>query len=213
MYQPSQFVEDRPEVLRSLVQAHPLGTLVTVGPDGLRADHIPFLIEDHGGQTTLRAHVARANPLWRDLAPDTQALVIFQGPSRYITPSWYATKRETGKVVPTYNYMVVHAHGTLRAIDDPAWVRSLVERLTDHFESGRSAPWAVSDAPDEFVTQQLRAVVGIELPVTRIEGKWKVSQNRPAADRAGVVEGLRETGDPAAEVMAAAVEAHAPKDR
>ena len=213
MYQPSQFVENRPEVLRSLVQAHPLGTLVTVGPDGLRADHIPFLIEDDGDRTILRAHVARANPLWRDIAADTQALVIFQGPSRYITPSWYATKRETGKVVPTYNYMVVHAHGTLRAIDDPAWVRSLVERLTDHFESGRSAPWAVSDAPDEFVTQQLRAVVGIELPVTRIEGKWKVSQNRPAADRAGVVEGLRETGDPAAEVMASAVEAHAPKDR
>ena len=213
MYQPSQFVENRPEVLRSLVQAHPLGTLVTVGPDGLRADHIPFLIEDDGDRAILRAHVARANPLWRDIAADTQALVIFQGPSRYITPSWYATKRETGKVVPTYNYMVVHAHGTLRAVDDPAWVRSLVGRLTDHFESGRSAPWAVSDAPDEFVTQQLRAVVGIELPVTRLEGKWKVSQNRPAADRAGVVEGLRETGDPAAEVMASAVEAHAPKDR
>lgn len=214
MYQPSQFVEERPEVLRSLVRAHPLGSLVTLGPDGLRADHIPFLIEDDAdGRTVLRAHVARANPLWRDLGAGAPALVIFQGPSRYITPSWYATKRETGKVVPTYNYMVVHAHGTLRAIDDPAWLRALVERLTDHFESESSAPWRVSDAPDDFVAQQLRAVVGIELPVTRLEGKWKVSQNRPAADRAGVVEGLRETGDPSAEIMATAVETHAPGGR
>ncbi len=211
MYQPSLFVEQRPEVLHALVGAHPLGTLVTHGPEGLCADHIPFLLEHTDDGIVLRGHVARGNPLWREALDGRPAMAIFQGPSRYVTPSWYATKHETGKVVPTYNYMVVHAHGTLRAIDDVTWVRGLVERLTTRFEAERSVPWAVADAPDDFVAQQLRAIVGIELTVARLDGKWKVSQNRPAADRAGVVAGLRETADPAAEIMATAVETHAPK--
>ena len=128
---------------------------------------------------------------------------MFQGPNHYITPSWYATKHDTGKVVPTWNYMVVHAHGRLRVVDDAPWVHALVSRLTDRFESERAAPWKVSDAPEDFVVQQVRAIVGIEIPIARIEGKWKVSQNRTPADRAGVTEGLRDLG---ADVMAQEVE-------
>lgn len=211
MYQPSHFVESRPEVLAELIQLHPLGTLVTLGPEGVRADHVPFLFEpSEGPHGMLRAHVARANPLWRDTIPDADVLAIFQGPNRYVTPSWYASKREHGKVVPTWNYMVVHARGRLRAIDDPAWVHALVTRLTDRHEAARRAPWKVADAPDEFVAQQLRAIVGIEIPIARIDGKWKVSQNRTPADRAGVEAGLREAGDAGAGQMADEVKARGP---
>jgi len=194
MYCSAHFAETRPEALRDLVRQYPVGTIVTTGPDGLRADHVPCLLEGEGRHGVLRAHVARANPLWRDTLTDIDVLIVFQGPNRYITPSWYATKRETGKVVPTWNYMVVHVHGRLRVVDDAPWVHALVSRLTDSFESDRAAPWKVSDTPEDFVTQQLRAIVGIEIPIDRIEGKWKVSQNRVAADRAGVACGLREAG-------------------
>jgi len=203
MYCSAHFAETRPEVLRDLIRLHPLGTIVTMGPDGLRADHVPCLVEDAGPHGVLRAHVARANPLWRDTATDIDVLVVFQGPNRYVTPSWYATKHETGKVVPTWNYMVVHAHGQLRVVDDAPWVHALVSRLTDRFESERDAPWKVSDAPADFVGQQLRAIVGIEIPIARIEGKWKVSQNRVPADRQGVASGLRDVG---ADVMAREVD-------
>jgi transcriptional regulator len=151
----------------------------------------------------LRAHVARANPVWRDGAGD--ALVIFQGPALYVTPSWYPSKREGGKVVPTWNYAVVHASGVLRAIDDATWLRAFVTRLTDRHEGRRAAPWKVTDAPADYVDKMLTAIVGIELPVARLVGKWKVSQNRPAADRAGVIAGLEADGDDAARAMAAAV--------
>src|SRR5262249_6329081 len=145
---------------------------------------------------TLRGHVARANPVWRETRTDVEALAIFQGPRRYVTPSWYPTMAETEKVVPTFNYLAVHAHGPLRIVDDPAWVRRLVERLTDRYEENRPAPWRVGDAPADFIDQQLRAIVGIEIPITRLQGKWKASQNRPGADREGVVRGLRADGDP-----------------
>jgi transcriptional regulator len=160
----------------------------------------------------LRGHVARANSVWRDVMPGTEALVIFQGAQAYITPSWYATKQETGKVVPTFNYAVVHAHGPLRIIEDPAWLRGLVERLTDAYERPRPQPWKVADAPEEFVQTMLKAIVGIEIPMTRLVGKWKVSQNRPAADQAGVVAGLRAAGDPASTAMADEVSARMPPD-
>lgn len=199
MYCAAHFAETRPEVLRELIGMHPLGTIVTMGPDGLRADHVPCILEPEGPHGILRAHVARANPLWRDSSTDMDVLVVFQGPNHYITPSWYATKRDTGKVVPTWNYMVVHAHGRLRVVDDAPWVHALVSRLTDRFESERAAPWKVSDAPEDFVGQQVRAIVGIEIPIARIEGKWKVSQNRGPADREGVAGGLRGVG---ADVMA-----------
>jgi transcriptional regulator len=202
MYAPSHFEETRLDALHALVEAHPLGTLVTHTAEGLCADHIPFEI---GAPTadapfgTLRAHVARANPLWRQAG--AEVLVVFQGPSAYVSPSLYAEKPASGKVVPTYNYAVVHAHGVLRAIEDPARILALLERLTARHESPRAAPWSVGDAPAEYIATMLRAIVGIEIPLGRLQGKWKLSQNRPPADQAAVA---RDTaGQPGAAGMAA----------
>ena len=207
MYLPSHFEETRAEVLRQLIRSHPLGTLVTFGADGLNANHVPFEFDpDPAPFGTLRAHVARANPVWREFSKEVEPLVIFQGPQGYITPSWYQTKKETGKVVPTFNYIVVHAYGAMRVIEDAGWLRKFVGALTDRFESARAQPWAVSDAPEDFIATQLRAIVGVEIAVTRLVGKWKTSQNRPAADQKGVVAGLRESDDAVAHAMAAAVE-------
>jgi transcriptional regulator len=207
MYLPSHFEETRAEVLRQLIRSHPLGALVTFGAEGLNANHIPFEIDPEPAPFgTLRAHVARANPVWRETSREVEPLVIFQGPQIYITPSWYQTKKETGKVVPTFNYIVVHAYGAMRVIEDGDWLRKFVGRLTARFEAARAQPWAVGDAPDEFIAMQLRAIVGIEITLSRLIGKWKTSQNRPAADRKGVVAGLRESDDALAQAMAAAVE-------
>lgn len=196
MYNPPHFREDRLDVLHGLIREHPFATLVTTGPDGLGADHIPMEIDASVGPFgTLVGHVSRANPLWKLAASGAQVLAIFQGPQMYITPSWYATKRENGKVVPTWNYAVVHAHGPLRAIEDRDWLRAFVERLTNRHEDPRAEPWRVSDAPDDFVEGLLKGIVGVEVPIARIEGKWKVSQNRPGTDRAGVVAGLEASGD------------------
>ncbi len=194
MYLPSHFEETRVEVLHQLMRERPLATLVTLGAAGLNANHLPFEFDGEPlPNGTLRCHVARANPVWRDHSLDTEALVIFHGPQVYISPSWYETKKQSGEVVPTYNYAVVHAYGALRIIQDRAWLRGLVTRLTERFESDSAAPWQVSDAPEDFIDKQLGAIVGIEIAVTRLAGKWKVSQNRPALDRAGVVEALSET--------------------
>jgi transcriptional regulator len=198
MYQPPAFREDRPEVQHALIRKHPLGLLITSGPAGLLANLFPFLLDAGGAEKgTLRLHMARANPQWRELEAVEECLVVFQGPQDYVTPSWYATKRETGKVVPTWNYATVHAWGRPRVMNDDAWLRKQIEDLTASREAQRAAPWAVSDAPEDFVAMQMRAIVGIEIPILRIEGKWKMSQNRPAADRAGVIAGFREAGDEA----------------
>ena len=202
MYQPSLFREDRLDVQHDLIRAHPLGLLVSAGPGGLIANPLPFFLDASASERgTLRCHMARANPQWRDLAAVGECLVVFQGPQDYVTPSWYATKRETGKVVPTWNYATVHAWGRPQVIDDAGWLRRNVEELTRAREAVRSVPWNVDDAPPDFVAMQLRAIVGVEIPIVRIEGKWKVSQNRPEADRVGVVAGLREQG-PDSEPMA-----------
>jgi transcriptional regulator len=203
MYQPAHFREDRLEVQHALIRRHPLGLLVTAGPGGLTANAIPFLIypdESHLG--TLRAHLARGNPQWRELSQVEDCLVVFQGPQSYVTPSWYATKQETGKVVPTWNYVTVHAWGPPRVTDDAAWLRRQLDDLTATQENRRTPPWAVADAPEPFVASQMKGIVGVEIPIVRIEGKWKVSQNRPEADRAGVESGLASEG---AEAMAALV--------
>src|SRR3954447_23449437 len=164
MYLPSHFAETRAEVLRELIAAHPLGTLVTSGAAGLEANHIPFEFDPLPAPFgTLRAHVARANPVWRGFFPDTEPLVIFQGPQIYITPSWYATKAETGKVVPTFNYIVVHAYGTMRAIEDQTWLRNLGGMFTWSCDSTLPKPWAITDAPEDFVATHLRAIVGLEI--------------------------------------------------
>jgi transcriptional regulator len=207
MYLPKQFEESRVEVMHALIREHPLAVVVTLGPNGLNANHLPIEFDPEPAPFgTLRGHVARANPVWRESAADVEALVVFQGPARYITPAWYATKRETGKVVPTYNYAVVHAYGALRAVEDAPWLRNLVERLTNRFEATRGEPWHVTDAPESFIAAQLKAIVGIEIPVSRLLGKWKMSQNRTAADRSGVVQGLRATDDHEAAVIARLVE-------
>jgi transcriptional regulator len=206
MYQPPHFREDRIEVQHDLIRRHPLGLLVTAGPGGLMANPIPFLIYADGSDFgTLRAHVARGNPQWRELSAVEECLVVFQGPQGYVTPSWYATKRETGKVVPTWNYITVHAWGRPRAIEDAGWLRRQLEDLTASQENRRAPPWAVGDAPEPFIQSQMKGIVGVEIPVSRIEGKWKVSQNRPEADRAGVVAGLASEGEEA-EAMAAIVQ-------
>jgi transcriptional regulator len=202
MYLPKHFEETRVPVLHDLIRAHPLATLVMLTPSGLDANHIPFEVDpDPAPFGTLRGHVARANPLLRAVS-DVEALAVFQGPDLYISPSYYVTKQETGKVVPTWNYAVVHAHGPLRVIDDRAWLRAFVERLTNRHEAGRRDPWKVTDAPPDYVDSMVTAIVGIELPITKLVGKWKVSQNRPEHDRAGVVEGLQRDGGESAAAMA-----------
>ena len=205
MYQPPHFREDRLAVQHALIRAHPLGVLVSAGPGGLQANHVPFLVDAEASERgTLRAHLARANPQLRELAGVDECLVVFQGPQTYISPSLYPTKREHGKVVPTWNYITVHAWGAPRVIDDATWLRQQVDDLTSHNEGSRPAPWHVADAPDDYVAAQLKGIVGLEIPLARIEGKWKVSQNRPAVDQAGVVAGLRGSGGDA-ELIAAQV--------
>jgi transcriptional regulator len=211
MYRPPLFREDRLEVQHELMRAHPLGLLISTGPNGLIANPVPFVLHAEASERgTLLCHVARANPHWRELDASRECLVVFQGPQVYVTPSWYETKRETGKVVPTWNYATVHAWGRPRVIDDAEWLRRNVEDLTRANESVFPAPWKVDDAPADFVAMQLKAIVGIEIPIDRIEGKWKVSQNRPEADREGVVAGLRAQGSTSA-VMADLVAERGPK--
>lgn len=197
MYQPAAFVDERLDVLHDLIRQHPLGLLVSTGAQGLIANPVPFLVysgEGEGEFGTLRAHVARANPHWQALLDTDECLVAFTGPQGYITPSWYAAKAEHGKVVPTWNYAAVHAWGKPRVIEDTAWLRQLLGELTRTHEQGMPKPWAVEDAPADYVDGMLRAIVGIEIPIGRIEGKFKASQNRPMADRVGVVEGLAAQG-------------------
>ena len=202
MYVPKHFEETNVETLHALIRAHPLGALVTLGPDGLDANHVPFEVDpDPAPFGTLLAHLPRANPVWREAA-GADVLVLFQGAEIYISPSWYPTKQETAKVVPTWNYAVVHAHGRLRAIEDRDWLRTFVTRLTDRHEGGRPDPWKVTDAPADYVESMLRGIVGLEIPIARLVGKWKVSQNRPAHDQDGVVEGLSQHETPNASAMA-----------
>lgn len=211
MYMPAHFEETDEAVLRALVAAHPLGAWVTLQRGRLAVDHVPFLLDPARGEHgTLVGHVARANPVWREFSADVESVIVFQGADAYITPSWYASKRAHGKVVPTWNYAVVHAHGTPRAIEDRAWLHALVSRLTDTHERAFSAPWQVADAPADYVEGLLRAIVGIEIPLTRLVGKWKVSQNRPAVDRDGVAAGLAAQPSADATAMATLVRAHAP---
>lgn len=195
MYQPANFREDRIEVQQALIQAHPLGLLISAGAGGLMANPVPFQLDPAAGAYgTLRAHLARANPQWHELAALDECLVVFQGPQAYITPSWYATKQETGKVVPTWNYAIVQAWGRPRIVEDAAWLLDQLHGLTDSQEVPRPVPWHVDDAPADFVAGMLQAIVGVEIPIARLDGKWKMSQNRPAVDQAGVVAGLRTEG-------------------
>ena len=188
--------------MHALIKAHPLATLVTTTAQGLEANHMPLLIDAAAAPFgTLIGHVARANPVWRTFNADAEVLAVFQGPQGYITPSWYPTKAQNGKVVPTWNYAVVHAHGPLIIHEDAEWLRKLVTRLTDSQESRREMPWQVTDAPADYVDTMLKAIVGIEIPLRRLQGKWKMSQNRLPRDRDGVINGLAAQGDAASLAM------------
>ena len=212
MYVPAHFKEDRIEVLHAMMQETAIGSLVTAGMTGadagFEASHVPMLIDPGPGPFgTLRGHVARANPQWRAggtgkaPAAGIPALVIFLGPNAYITPSWYAAKRETGKVVPTWNYLAVQAQGPVTFFEDRERLRDIVIRLTQRHEGKRAAPWAVTDAPADYIEAMLKAIVGFELPIARLEGKWKLGQNRSAADFAGVRAGLQAEGADLAKAM------------
>jgi transcriptional regulator len=210
MYQPPHFQETRQDILHGLVRAHPLGLLISNGAEGPVANAIPFLLDaDIGPKGRLRAHLAKANPQWRLLAdnPASPVLVVFQGSDAYVTPSWYETKRETGKVVPTWNYAIVQVRGTVEVIDDQAWLAQQIAELTVSQEGTRQAPWAVTDAPAPFIQSQIKGIIGLEIEIAEIHGKWKVSQNRPVADRAGVAEGL-ESEDPHSPDMAQLVRSY-----
>jgi transcriptional regulator len=205
MYVPAHFAEDRIPLLHDAIRASGIATLVTLTADGMIASHVPLLLDpEPAPYGTLIGHIARPNP--QAQPPIGDALAIFLGVDGYITPSYYATKREHGKVVPTWNYSAIHAYGTLRFVEEPDALLDIVTRLTERHEDQRTAPWAVSDAPADFVKGMLRGIIGFELTITRLQGKWKMSQNRPEADRTGVVEGLREDGRPdlALEVAGAA---------
>jgi transcriptional regulator len=203
MYIPSSFVEDRLDVLHAAIREAGLATLVTSGAGGFGVSHIPLLLEPEPGPLgRLVGHVARANSQWESTADGSAALAITLGPDGYVSPSWYATKRETGRVVPTWDYVAVHAHGTIRFFHDRERLLEVVARLTDRHEHARAAPWKVLDAPPDYLDGLLKRIVGVELTITRLEGQWKASQNKSEADRRGVEEGLREEGNGAmAEVV------------
>jgi len=205
MYTPPAFREDDPAVLRAIMQEAGLATLVTATPEGLLATPLPLILAaDEGERGVLYGHVARANPQWRmPVAGD--ALVLFAGADAYVSPSWYAAKAEHGKVVPTWNYAAVHAYGPVEFFEDETRLRAVVTLLTDRHEAGRPDPWHVTDAPPAYVAAQLRGIVGVRLPIARIEGKRKMSQNRPEADRAGVAAGLAASGRERDRIVGAAI--------
>ncbi len=202
MYLPQQFVETRPDVLHELIRTHPLGTLVVLTGAELCANHIPFVLHTGGGGGRLHGHMSRENPLWRYFGGVIEALVIFHGPQAYISPAWYPSRAVDGRVVPTWNYAVVHAYGTPRAIHDPGWLLEHVTQLTEAHEARQAQPWRVADAPKDYVNQMISGIVGVEIAIARLEGKWKVSQNRRRSDQLGVCAGLQAQGTDGAWAMA-----------
>ena len=209
MYEPSHFkVEDRAQ-LHAVIRQHPLATLVTTGEGGLLANPVPFVLHAEEGENgVLRAHLARPNPQWKAIAAGAETLLIFTGVERYVTPSWYATKQEHGKVVPTWNYVTVQVRGPARAIEEPAWLHAQLESLTRQQEAPRAEPWAVTDAPAAFIAGQARGIVGIEVEIVSILGKFKLSQNRREDDKLGVFQGLSVEADSDSQAMAALVRQH-----
>ena len=202
MYTPSAFAEARPEVLHALLREHPLASLVSQSSSGLEAAHLPLLYFPEEGECgVLRGHIARANRQWETMTPGSEVLAIFLGPQHYVSPGWYPSKYEHGKVVPTWNYVAVHAHGRVTVKQEAAWLLENVRALTEAQEAAQERPWSVTDAPPDFIDGLLRAIVGIEIEITRLEGKWKTSQNRGTADRAGVANGLSALGTADAKAM------------
>lgn len=201
MHVQSSFEETRTAVLHDLIRRHPLATFISAQNKEIVVNHFPLILSAHGGNLgVLNGHIPRTNPIWQKFA-EGEVVAVFQGPESYVTPSWYPSKQRHGKVVPTWNYVVVHAHGRPTAIHDPGWLIEHLNQMTDQHEAPRKQPWKVSDAPEKFVDQMVRGLVGIELPISSIVGKWKVSQNRTVEDRRGVAAGLRSAGDDQALAM------------
>ena len=215
MYIPKANEENRVSVMQALMVSQPLATLVTLGASGLFASHIPMIFEDDGSEFgLLKGHISRGNAQWHDFVPTVDALAIFSGHQHYISPNWYPGKIEHGKEVPTWNYAVVHAYGSLKAIEDEQWLLTFLNRLTDVHEASSPVPWKVSDAPADFIQTLLHGIVGLELPIRRLEGKWKVSQNRTEEERKGVIEGLAKLDTNESRAMKALVEeAQKPRSR
>jgi transcriptional regulator len=208
MYLPAAFAETSLPVMQDAIRNTGLATLVTMGKTDLTATHLPLLLDpDEGPCGTLYGHLSRGNPQCRDLQPDVQALAIFLGPDAYVSPGWYASKGQSGRVVPTWNYITVHAYGPLEVFDDSGRLLDIVDRLTKRHEAGQPSPWRVSDAPEPFVRAQLKGILGVRLPIARIEGKWKLSQNRNGEDRAGVADGLASSSEPQDRLVSALMRA------
>ncbi len=209
MYLPKINEETRLDVLHDLIRAHPLGTWVSAEETELNVNHIPFVLDGSRGEFgTLLGHVARANPIWKASPSARASVIVFRGPQAYITPSWYPSKHQHGKAVPTWNYAVVTAQGYPQFIDDREWLYEHLAQLTDTHEASQALPWKIGDAPEEFTDKLVAAVVGVEIPVRRIEGKWKTNQNRPEPDKLGVVAGLLGKGDDESVAMASLVRRH-----
>jgi transcriptional regulator len=212
MYNPAAFREEKPENIRAVIERYPLATLVTAGPGGITASHLPMLYDPGDGNAgVLRGHLARANPQWRDPAP-REALAIFSGPEHYVSPAWYPSKREHGKVVPTWNYVVVHAQGTVRFVEDRAWLLANVKALSELHEKLQGTGWKVEDAPPGFIDSMVQAIIGVEFTIASWEGKAKASQNRSAADREGVIAALEHLPSTAAGEMARVVKSKLEKE-
>jgi len=202
MFQPPIFSVDDKELMHELMLTHPFGTLISIQDGGITADHLPLVIHPElSEQGTIRAHIAKGNPLWLKRKTSMEILAIFQGPQAYITPSWYPSKKQHGKVVPTWNYAVIHAHGELNFRTDEEWLLDHLVELSNRQEDGRYKAWKVSDAPDSYIAKQLKGIVGIEIEIKKLEGQWKVSQNKNEEDRTGVQEGLKLEADQVANSM------------
>jgi transcriptional regulator len=209
MYLPQHFAETDLAVLHALIRAHPLATWATFDGAEIAVNHVPFMLDaTRGEHGVLLGHVARANDVWRRASATVPSVLVFQGADSYVSPSWYPSKHAHGKAVPTWNYAVVHAHGTPRAIEDKQWLLAFLNRLTDTHEAAQAVPWKVADAPADYIDRTLENIVGIEIPIAKLIGKWKVSQNRPEPDKLGVVAGLLAKGTPQSSDMAALVERH-----
>ncbi|MFT5136154.1 MAG: transcriptional regulator [Candidatus Azotimanducaceae bacterium] len=199
MYNLSPFKQEEDQQLKSFIAQYPLATLVSINSSGLEANHIPlYFVEDEDAKPLLKGHIAKANPLWKEVADKSRVLMIFQGPQSYISPNWYPSKKEHGKVVPTWNYAVVHLRGEISFISDNAWKLDMLNTLTNKSERHQTAPWKVADAPEGYIERQVAGIVGIEISLSSMQGKWKMSQNKSASDHQGVVDGLSNSDSPGA---------------
>jgi transcriptional regulator len=211
MYIPKMYEENRVPVLHEFLESNPFASLITMTASGLFASHIPMVLEKDGSELgRLKCHVSRANHQWKEFSPEVEALAIFKGTDHYITPTWYVEKEETGKVVPTWNYEVVHAYGNLRAIQDHDWLHAHVSSLTDIHEATSPEPWHVSDASADYIDSQIKGIVGLEFTITRLEGKWKVSQNRHERDHEGIYKGLDHLNTEASRAMKKLIQTRCP---